>query len=1263
MFVTATELTQWADRLDSQSYLPQLIGRLIRASKPLDHVMRTEFRSGEGIALPGFDGISEVSGTHEVVPEGLAVWEMGTNKNPKRKADDDYQKRTLDPGAIDPQEAAFVFVTPRRWSRKQSWQAEKRSEGKWRDVRVIDADDLEAWLEQAPSVHVWLTTIVGRDLTFAEDLESFWNRWSDATDPPLSPSLVIGGRDDGANRLVELLSSETYIAALQSASTDEAIAFLAAAILMMPEAQRESLLARSVIIRDRATWLNLCMTQSSLLLIPAFDDPDIARALRNQHRIFVAATTAGAGSANAVELPPIRRSAATTALKEMGIPDEQTRELSILARRSLQSLRRRLALAPTLKNPEWAQPAHGQSVVPALFAGAWDDSVHGDRIILSSLSHREYADVETALMRWKTQPDPPVVRVGTTWYLVSKEDAWSLLRSLVTTEALARFRNACREVLVAPDPAIELAPQERWAAGLHDRTPAYSSLLAHGLADTIAAIGTRSTSDLMPDGQTGSTFATSLVLELLRHAAEDPSGGKWSTLVNALPLLAEAAPEAFLTTLDVALSDGDSALIRLLRESDEEDSLFGRHVYAPLTWALECLAWSADYLSRAALLLAAIARALPNSRAAASARVSLRSIFLLWYPQTSATVDDRIAALDALEEGDRTEHWNLLVSLVPQHGDHTLPTHAPTWRDWKPSGEVVVPLAEWHRAASEIGNRVLWAVGTDASRWKDILSKVSSLLPETQDALIDQLRALRAASMDEVQVAEVRSALREVIARHRRHPDAQWALSGARIDRLAEAYDRLAPPSPVHASAWLFEDNPVLPDHDSRDWSSYQPELNRLRDAAVRLIYAKSGTQGILDLAQKTTRPFHVGIAAGRQDLDDPQCEDDMLQLLGSPGEVERLLARGFVSGSFERLGWEWIDDVMSRTGVAETPQQQADVFLCLPPEQRTWDSVSRAGDDVGSRYWSQFNSPWFPDAVSHLHATQQLINHGRGRAAVDLLALYLHRDAGSLDPDLVIDALEAAVLDTSPSVGWGATGFNYDARQLLDYLRQRDDVDQSRIARLEWMYLPLLRFEPEPARLLHAELARDPGLFVELVTGLYRGDDEEPRELTDDELSWARRIHDLLHTWQIVPGVESDGTINAERLATWVVTARQGLRDRGRLSVGDIHIGSVLRYSPTGADGHWPSKAVRDVIEHTKSGDLERGIEVEIRNSRGVTTRNPFAGGDQERQLAAQYQTWAAVVTKRWPRTGAMLRRVADSFEREAVREDLRAQQLEEEL
>ena len=56
------------------------------------------------------------------------------------------------------------------------------------------------------------------------------------------------------------------------------------------------------------------------------------------------------------------------------------------------------------------------------------------------------------------------------------------------------------------------------------------------------------------------------------------------------------------------------------------------------------------------------------------------------------------------------------------------------------------------------------------------------------------------------------------------------------------------------------------------------------------------------------------------------------------------------------------------------------------------------------------------------------------------------------------------------------------------------------------------------------------------------------------------------------------------------------------------------------------------------------------------MTTRGIFDGGTHERQKAAQFREWADKVSKDWQRTSRLLREIAESYERDGLREDERA-------
>jgi hypothetical protein len=97
----------------------------------------------------------------------------------------------------------------------------------------------------------------------------------------------------------------------------------------------------------------------------------------------------------------------------------------------------------------------------------------------------------------------------------------------------------------------------------------------------------------------------------------------------------------------------------------------------------------------------------------------------------------------------------------------------------------------------------------------------------------------------------------------------------------------------------------------------------------------------------------------------------------------------------------------------------------------------------------------------------------------------------------------------------------------------------------------------------------------------------------------------------------KENGSVEPNALRGWVDEAREVTYAASRGRVADQQIGQVLAFSSKGPDGAWPDIAVRDLIEDLGAEDVENGIEIGVRNKRGVFSKSPNEGSKQEWQLA----------------------------------------------
>lgn len=1252
----ATDLARWADRLEARGRFPELIRRLITATgKGLTGL---SVRSGEGVQFPGWDGKAEAGAGDLHVPEGLSVWEMGTNVKVAQKASEDYEKRSAAPGDVPLSDATYVFVTPRRWHGKEDWATARNAEKVWREVRVYDADDIAHWLERAPGVHAWFSALLGKDPYEAESLETWWEGWSQATVPHIPPGLLLSGRSAAVEKIRMHLQQPSSPYTVAADSQEEAVAFVAAAL--QGEDSPTGLLERAVLVRTPPAWRRLAVSEPSLILLPLIESPDVALALRNGHHVILPIGRE-VGTEVQHELPRLYRDGIKAALTEAGLPDGKASRFATLGRRSLLSLRRAMAVIPAVQAPEWSRPEHARDILPAVLAGQWEDGCAADREVIAKLARQPYEEVASTLTRWANTSDPPVRRVGDVWLVAAKQDAWTLLARHLLPDDLRHFQEVVFEVLSSDDPTLDLAPRERLLAPIVGKIRPYSSHIMEGLADTIAMMGSVADFVQLVGGRRSDDEAALLARKIFSFANEDPSGRRWSTMSGVLPALAEAAPNEFLRAVEAGLS-GENPLVGVFQDHEDHgnDFIFGRSSpHTGVLWALESLAWKDDYIVPASLALAKLAAVDPGGRLSNRPINSLREIHVLWIRGTTANLDDRLQAIDAIRQQIPNVAWNLLLQLVPSGHETASSPCSPKWRDWKPDDAEAVLYAELFHGVKEICERIIAETGDDGAKWSEVVERYADFPPPFRAKIVAGLRGLNPALLSQEERQTIADTARDLIAHHRAYPDTDWSLPTPDLSQLEDSCEHLIPEDPAYRHRWLFTQGSIRAFKNRGDYRQQQEALQEAQTEAVAEVYAACGIDGVFtwtDQLGNDIGPRWLGNALGGIELSSDE-KERVLTTFSSSSEVWLQFAAGFVTRRTSLAGHDWLGWVQRI--ITDHPhwshEHTATFLAALPTVPGIWDISEAAGPDVERAYWHRANYYGLSErGEACLRAARKLIEYDRPYTAVELLDFYADDIPQTPLDELTANALEASA-QTEPLAPLNHM-FAYHVGRHLDRLAEHE-FDKDRLAALEWMCLPLFRFDKRRSPVLHSALSKDPKNFVAVVSMVYRASEEEPTDLSESEQARAKTARGLLQSWRDVPGTCEDGTINREELFSWVTEARRLLAEANRLSSGDFRVGQILRYGPPPSeDDEWPSEPIRDLIETIASDDLEDGFYSEVHNSRGATTRGITDGGAQEHEIAEQYKQYARLTAKAWPRTSALLERIAKSYEMEARHHDLDA-------
>jgi len=1250
-WITAGDLERWADTLDARARLPQLVRKLIFATD--DSVVKRDFPAGEGVQRPGWDGILESASGSEFVPLGISRWEMGVDKDPASKAEDDFEKRSDKPLGVEQNHTSFVFVTPRRWWDKLKWQQEKQALGIWKDVRVYDSSNLEEWIETALAVDAWLARMTGRRPHGVADIGEHWENLSALTSPSLRPRVFLTSRTENIKQISDWLFGAPAILSFATSSPTDVIDFAAAYLANLDELERNEREARTVLVESRDAWQVLSTSRNRLILIQhprlVIESELVAQAIRQNHHVLLCARRFQDHRAGCFELTRPYRHELQEALIDSGVSEQDAARLSRSSGGSLPILKRRMSVFPAIGHPAWSLPPEASQLVPFVLAGGWDDSSEEDRKALSKLAKRPYEELTDVANRWLTSEDSPLIQLDSDWNFVSHEDAWLLLIPSITRVHLDSFVEVAVEVLGTDDPALELSPSNRWCAALYGKVPKFSGRLRAGLVETLALLGAKSESEQIQDSM-GATNRSDFVVSKI--VPENATWQRWASLSSFLPLLVEASPDVLLSKFEKDLSQADSQLMKLFEQ--EGEPLFGSSPHTGLLWALENIAWESTYLSQAAQILARLARSDPGGRLGNRPAQSLTEIFLCWIPRTEASSEQRIRIIDKLLKKENDVAWRLLLSLLPEVTGTSTSTHKPLYRNWGMNWSSGVTHAEYEQQIQAVSERLLANTLSNPDRLESLIKNCGHLPMSGLNRLLVDLKAIDQSTLDTSTRRRLSNQLREQAHNHRCFASAHWALPSTVVDELELVQGLFQPDTLSDRFGWLFVQWVHLP-NEELNWPFKKREaaVFELQSKVIFELYEHGKLTSIFELAKAVKEPGVVGLVLAKASL----LEDHsaiLPSLLDAEDQAIAQFARGFAFGLFSLDGWKWIENMEFSTW---SNDQIVRLSLILPFEPKTWGFVDNRGADATRSYWKATAA--FPNDLTTQDietSARNLIMFERPLQAADFISTAIFQKH-TFDTLLLFETLESGLtsLANKTETDQIHTMLAYSLQQVIAAIQSDESADQERLGKLEWNYLLLLDGHQASAKALHTWLSRDAGFFAEVIKLVYRSrlePGEEQPSPSEELRAKAKHANSLLESWHSMPGF-LDKTVDENVLRQWVETARERCKATGHIEVCDLTIGQVLVRSPSEADESWPCISVREVLEDVATDEILRGFETGIINRRGTVTKAMTEGGQQERDLAQMFSRHADKCKIDWPHVSAVLRKLATRYELHAQSED----------
>ena len=1242
IWITASEIDNWTikEPRKAQETLPLLIGKLVLASG--NDINDYHFPYGNAVQYSGYDGILDTNEKSKHFPDGKSVWEMGTDKNILGKFNQDYHKRTESPNGIVQAETTFCFVTSRIWNHKKGIaeiSEERNQDGIWKRVRIIDANDLEQWLDDCPSVQMWFSVIIGKPKTGIQDVYSYWESIVKSTNPQLNTEFFLYNRKSVTKKIVDTLDSEGNQIIVISGSWLESVLCIVAEVVSSGDREIKAFGERCLIVSSVDAMQEVDLNCQGGIIIPCFNYTNpITTGYKNTIIIpanqYDPVDLLNAGD-NRIDIQNRTRTEFCEALKKIGFSDTDSYKLGQNLRCNFMALYRSICTDALKKIPNWSKEADVSILIPALFAGAWQGRFQGDIEIISKLSETSYDDYVASISKYTQGENATVSLIEKTYSCISLEEMWDLLFNNITEHKFSIFKECFVEVFSEIDPTYDL-PEDKWfMAGVLGKSPIYSDELKNGMIKSLIMMVLRKDADKYRQ------FTSNIESEcnvLVKNVFDKISSlQQWQTICPNLPLLIEATPDTVLKVLEnEASSPEGSDFWKLFKGTD--DFLFGRTFYTYILWALETCMWDKNYATRALKLLVAYSEKDYSYKLSNCPVDSLYRIFCTWMPQGIFSLDQRKTLLCSIVKEHHGVAPKLFQKLLSCGSQTSSGIAKPKW---KPIDNQVDELSK-----SQVIDmrKYLFECYMDNitpcyNDWHLIFSELSGFDQITE--ICEKCSAQKNSFSDEDRLNLCKDLYKYISHKRKFNAD-----TPDRINTIEKLYNELLPNTPKYYADYFSYNcyglnpipfNPENHSHTEDLDNLYHFQKDKIcemidsfgSDSVIEIIplienvnaYANVITEIVLNYKADWEYVFNI------KTISDVIASSIVCALYKNSATDLLNNAKTVLSG--EKLGW---------------------VLCCLPIDKSITKIVNKSdSEECKKTYWENVkvfgiedrDTRWINDVI------YALLEYQRPYSVIDRFA---YGDWN--DPKIIIDVLKAALSQQPAPEPTGLTLQNvgiYDIEEMFKKLYKNASGLELEIAQLELSYIKAFDPKFEPKCLINLILD-DSVIYFELLTGAFLSDDDIGKSKSENKKTFAELAYTAINRVNRIPGYSVDNkTIDEEKFNNWIQETSRMAKEYKYTEAHNVVLGKILSYSPEGTDGIWPAECVRTVFENPHSETLDSSFITERKNQRGVYTAT---AGKEEEKIAEHYKEQADKLQLLYPQTASLLLKIGNFYKDQAEHE-----------
>ena len=1221
MIIDRRYFERWADTPDAKAGTAELVLQLVLNTLPNDG-SSFDIPIGSATYLGGWDGLVNSVIPHNYIPQGKSGWEFGARNDYENKATTDYNKRTQAFSDDERKEMTFVFVTPYHWSNKDNWVSTRKAQAKWKNILVYDSEDLSQWIYDLPVVTEWFAQKI--NLFTGSDIILPTARWNEISIGPkgiiLTPRFYTAGRERIIDIVQNMVEGKPGLQAFRASSREEAMAFILAAGQLLPEPARSKFIGKSVVVESRESFRNITGRKNAINIVTHLDDNSSVYSATTNNVVLVALGPDDEFRQDVIDLPVSERHALVEELVSYGVAEPEANRIVLTNSCNLTLIRKELGFPPV--GAKWIGKVNLDELLPALLLGRWNENNDNDTLLLSTIAGVSSNQYLSILNQWLKLSVSPLTKTGVVWRLTSPLMLWTELSPRLSPALFDKIQNVFRDVFI-------------------EAKEKYSNQLKEGLLQTYIIIALYGNRLKLPIGD-AQEWVDGLITKLLHDALPE----KWVEISDFLPKIAEASPDVFLSELQLSIEKQTPVITALFEESN--GFLFPQSHHTSLLWALEALAWHPKYLEPVTRILLRLTEMDPGGRLSNRPFNSLVDIYLPWKPHTSVELEGRLSILDAFINEENPVMWRLLIAMLPHPGSVTSGTYKLKWRDYEFTEEQgYIPI--------NVNKTTEWAVTRLMTYFDGDDKKLSSLINAMEPIgklLRNKLICWLPEAVDRITGSkkETGNALRETLwYQNLDGIKDRYSFTEEEVKNVREAYDKTIPDDLEERYIWLFDDYyPHLPyksDENEEDGYLNDKQIERLRREACESLLNNIGEDRVIALKDKVKEPQTLGatLAFFASDNITPK----VCKLLATGKDTK--FTRGYIAALELQLGGGFVTTLYGKCEKnGFTNDELTSLLLCFEQNKPLWDYIETLNTDIQNAYWQRVLAVfWGGYSDLTLYKISKLSTVGRGLDAMNNSWIYAKEMPTAAIQELLQNVLRSEK-DLNDSID------HHPLSVFLETLHKREDADKDMLMHLEWVYLPVLRYDrtKDSLALLNERLCSDPAFVVEVLSYLYvaETDAKHDKEVTDIERQNAQRAFYLLNQWKQVPGAGEDNTLDENVLSAWMEAVLKKSSEVGYYRHACSQLGQLFAHFPEWTDDAEKLFALMEPIEEKS---FYSSYNVGLFNKRGFTSRGPYEGGDIERGNVATFKGLYEKYHKRFPRVSKVFKDLYEQYERMAKEMD----------